>query len=718
MQTLRSLALAGALLAGSAALSGCQLLDQVRRAAGPAGPAVASVDATRLSFPALRDIPVADVRRVTLSNGLVVFLVEDRTLPTVGAQARIAAGTLLDPPRQVGLTRVAATVLRSGGAGDRDPDALNLALENVGASIEAGAGQDASFVSMRALTETLDEVLPLFADVVRRPRFDAQQVTLAKTQQRASIARRNDNPQGIANRELGRALYGAESPYAAQTEYWTIDAVNRQSLVNWHERHVHPAATTLAVWGDFDADAMVARLEAAFGSWEAPAGAEVPDVPESTAQFGRRILFVEKTDVNQSTVLVGHPGEILQSDPDYPAVVVMNEILGGGFSGRLLKTIRTDLGLAYAVFGGYSAGYRVPGLFSSGTFTKSESTVQAARAMLDVIEGMRTTAPSADELRLAKEAYLNSFVFNFENRTQVLGRRLTYEAYGYPADFLERLKDRVEAVTAADVQRVAQRYLHPDRAVLLVLGNPADFDEPLSALGTVETVDIAIPTAPPGGAAAPIADESAAREALGTVADALGGREAFAAIRTLRTESETQATIGGQALTIGGTTAVRLPETVRAEQRLPFGAVTVLLADGRAQIQSPGGVEDAPAVVVEQIRTQLYLSVPYLLARLDELTVAALPGGALQIRAPGIPTPFLLTLGDDGRPAEMRVTQLTAEGPSELVVRIEDYREAGGLIVPFRYIQQNAAGEVTGRTQLSAIDVNPALGAATFRLGE
>lgn len=695
-------------------LSGCSIIEKVRTAT-TAGPQIASVDASTLTFPELGAIPEANVQRVLLSNGIEVFLVEDRRLPLVGAQARIGVGSLNDPAAQVGLARVAASVLRSGGAGALDSDALNLALENVGASIEAGAGSDASFVSMNALTETADTVLPLFADVLLRPRFEADQVTLAKTQQKASIARRNDNPQGIANRKLSEALYGADSPYARSTEYWTIDAINRQSLVNWHAANVQPANLVLAVWGDFSSAEMITKLEDAFGAWRTPAGFSAPAKPMPAPEFGRRVLFVEKTDVNQSTVLIGHPGEIRQDDPDYPAVVVMNEILGGGFSGRMMRTIRTDLGLAYAVFGGYGAGYDAPSLFSAGTFTKSESTVQAARAMLDVIESMKTTPPSAEEMKLAKDAYLNSFVFNFEDRLSVLGRRLTYATYGYPEDFLEQLKTKVEAVTAQDVQRVAQRYLHPDRAVLLVLGNPADFDEPLESLGSVETLDIAIPTTPPGGATAGADDGAVGTDALGLVADAMGGRQAFAAIRTLRTESETQGMVAGQTVTIGGSTSIRLPANVRAEQRLPFGTVTVVLDGQNGQIVSPAGVEPAPLEVTEQVRTQLYLSLPYLLARLDQLTVTLQPGGHLKIQAPGIAAPFFMTLGDDGRPSEIRVTQVTAGGPVVVVVKMSDYRAVDGLVVPFSYDQSTAEGQPMGSTRLSNVEVNPNLPASTFR---
>ncbi|HEX9950212.1 MAG TPA: insulinase family protein, partial [Rubricoccaceae bacterium] len=215
-------------LALGAALSGCTGLGLVAPGPpglsdAPAAPVVAAVDARTLVFPALPPVAPPAIRRAELSNGLVVFLAEDHTLPLVQAVARIGAGGAQDPAAQVGLATITAETMRSGGAGALDPDALNLALESVGASVEAGAGRDATTVSMQSLSETLDTVLPLFADVLVRPRFDAGQVALAKAQQAAAIARRNDDPSAIARREFALALYGAESPYARIPQVWTVD---------------------------------------------------------------------------------------------------------------------------------------------------------------------------------------------------------------------------------------------------------------------------------------------------------------------------------------------------------------------------------------------------------------------------------------------------------------------------------------------------------------
>jgi zinc protease len=181
-------------------------------------------------------------------------------------------------------------------------------------------------------------------------------------------------------------------------------------------------------------------------------------------------------------------------DPDYFALTVMNQILGGGFTGRLFKNVRSRLGLAYSVFGRYSSSFDYPGMFYVGCQTKSGTTVQAIKAMQAEIEKITEAEVDDEELELAKDSYLNSFVFNFDSKGEVISRLMTYEYYGYPADFLQKTKDSVEKVTRADILRVARAHLRPETMQILVVGKSDDFDEPLSVLGDVQEIDVTIPT--------------------------------------------------------------------------------------------------------------------------------------------------------------------------------------------------------------------------------
>ncbi|WP_412061707.1 M16 family metallopeptidase [Rubrivirga sp. IMCC45206] len=704
-------------LALAVSVAGCASTGPVADRPMPDGPRVADYDVRDLEYPALRDVALPDIERVEFANGLTVFLVEDRALPLIEARALVATGSVFDPADEAGLAAVTASAMRTGGAGGRTPDEVNLALENVGATVEVFAGDDQTTAIASGLSDVfVSDILPIFADVLMAPAFDEEQVGLVKTQLRTAIASRNDDAQSIAQREMQQLLLGEDSPYARDVEYATLDAIDLDDVRAFHGRYVHPNATVMAVSGDFDADEMAATLRSTFAGWAR--GADAPAPPAQTFQSGPGLYFIPKDDVNQSTILIGHPGELRLDSPDYPAVLVMNEVLGGGFASRLFQTVRTDLGLAYAVFGRYAADYDRPGIFFSGTFTKSESTVQAAQAVREVIESMRTTAPTDQELSLAKASYLNSFVFNFDTKSEVLNRVLTYERYGYPTDYLQTLKDRVEAVTAADVQRVAQRYLKPDEAKVLVLGRAADFDQPLTALGTPVTIDISIPSGADDG---PAGDPVAGRAALRRAAEALGGADRFAALTAYQSTSSTDVAQGQMAgATIAGTTLVELPGRVRSTQQTPFGEITVVLNDGRGLLVLPGGQsQPAPPPVAASIRDQLFLDLPYLMARLDDLEAEALaPEDGLdrvRVRAPGLSAPITLVLGADGRPVRATTTQVGAEGPTEATVAFSDYRSVGGLMLPFRTVQSQG-GEVAQTTTVEAYDFSPTVAADAFDL--
>jgi zinc protease len=204
------------------------------------------------------------------------------------------------------------------------------------------------------------------------------------------------------------------------------------------------------------------------------------------------VYFVAKDDVTQSNVRLVHLGTT-RDNPDYFALEVMNEVFGGGFSARLFTNVRSKKGLAYSVGGGVGSGWDHPGAFSLGLDTKTGTTVAGIEALMEEIDNLHKTPATPEELSRAKDAILNSFIFRFDSRGKVLREKVLYEFYGYPVDFLERYRTAVEAVTAEDVGRVARKYVHKDKLAILVVGKDSGFDKPLSSLGPVTPVDIAIP---------------------------------------------------------------------------------------------------------------------------------------------------------------------------------------------------------------------------------
>jgi zinc protease len=448
-------------------------------------------DYAKLKYPKLRDIQVPQVERVTLANGMRLFLLEDHELPLVSISVRIRTGSMYETPEKVGLADITGEVMRTGGTTTKTGDQLDEELESIAASVETRIGLNSGSASMSVLKQDLDTGLAVLADVLMNPAFRQDKIELAKMQHRSMISRRNDDVGDIAGREYSKLIYGPESVYARQEEYATIDAISRDDLVAFHQKYYGPNNAMLAVWGDFDTKQMIEKIEKAFASWQ-KVDLDLPKAPQVEYEFRRTVNVIAKDDVNQSNIYLGHIGGLM-SDPDYFALIVMNRILGGGFTGRLFKNVRSREGLAYSVFGAYSANFEYPGEFYVGCQTKSESTVHAIRAMLKEVEKMQEAEVTDEELALAKDSFLNSFVFNFDTRGEVVNRLMTYEYFGYPADFLMKTKENVEKVTKADVLRVARKHLKPDKVQILAVGKPDDFGEPLSALGTVNEIDITIP---------------------------------------------------------------------------------------------------------------------------------------------------------------------------------------------------------------------------------
>ncbi|MBN2136501.1 MAG: insulinase family protein [Sedimentisphaerales bacterium] len=453
-----------------------------------------SSDYGKLKYPKLGTIEIPEVTRRTLPNGVRLFALEDHELPLITIFARIRTGSVYEPAGKIALASITGEVMRTGGTQAKTGDQLDEELEAMAASVETSIGLNSGSASLSAMKENFDQALEIFADVLMNPAFREDKIQLAKMQRRSAIARRNDNVRAVAGREFEKLIYGPQSIYARHAEYATIDNITRDDLVEFHSKFFAPNNMMIAVCGDFDTEQIVRKIEKAFENWK-KIDLNFPDIPKVAYDFNKTVNQIRKDDVNQSNIYLGHIGGLM-SDPDYFALVVMNKILGGGFTGRLFKNVRSRQGLAYSVFGAYSANYDFPGLFYVGCQTKSASTVHAIEAMIAEIEKIRQAEVTDEELALAKESFLNSFVFNFDTKGEIVNRLMTYEYFGYPADFLMKTKENVENITKADILRVAKKHLRPGSVRILAVGRPEDFDKPLSTLGPVNEIDITIPEPP------------------------------------------------------------------------------------------------------------------------------------------------------------------------------------------------------------------------------
>jgi len=640
-----------------------------------------------LKFPPLKEIPVPNVATYTLPNGMKLYLLEDHELPIVSGTVRVRTGNLFEPADKVGLASITGAVMRSGGTQNKTGDQLDEELENIAASVESDIGESSGSVSFSTLKENSDEVLGIFKDVLTQPEFRQEKIDLAKSEMRGGIARRNDDAHGVADREFASIVYGKDTPYGWQIEYATLDHIARADVVAFYRRYFFPANMLMAVWGDFSTAEMQAKLTKLFGSWnyEQP---KVPPFPavRVTAQPG--IYLAKKDDVTQTFFIEGHLGGRLD-DKDLPALEVMGEILGGGFQSRLVQRVRTQLGLAYEISADWGADYDHPGLFEIGGSTKSASTADTLKAIQEQVERIRSSEVTGDELETARQSALNSLVFAFDTNTKTLGRLLNYEYYGYPKDFIDRYQKGLEAVTRADVLRVARERLHLADLTIVAVGKADEFRKSLATLGLpVSSIDLTIPEAKPEAPSKSVAgDPAKGRQLLQRAQQAVGGAEKLAAVKDMLEIAELHVDPSFGGLTIKRTDRWVAPSDFREDSELPFGIVSTY-GDGKTGwMASPQGQMPLPPAQVKPMQDKLLrLYFPMLLSdRLAGRTVNWVGEGTLEIsNGQGI-TVRLFVDEKTGMPAKVEYDSTAPNGPASTIDETYDsFEDVDGIKVPKR----------------------------------
>ena len=670
-------------------------------ASKPAASALPQV--SNLKFPPLREVKIPDITTFTLPNGMRVYMLENHELPVVSGNVTVRTGNLFDPADKVGLAGMTGTVMRSGGTKARTGEQIDELLENMAASVETGIGETSGSVSFNALRENTDEVLEIFKDVMTNPEFRQDKIDLAKTQTKSSIARRNDDANGISDREFASIVYGRKNAYGWDMTYEHVDNIKREDLVQFYNRYFFPANIMLAVYGDFKTDEMRAKLEKLFAGWTVKQP-PVPPFPAVQRQADAPGIYqATKTDVTQTFFDLGHVGGILR-DKDYPALSIMSDILGGGFSSRLFTEVRTRKGLAYNVGGGWGANYGHPGLFRIGGSTKSASTVDALQSIRQEVDKIRTTEVTEQELETAKQSVLNSFVFSFDHPRKILNRYVVYEYWGYPKDFIFQYQKAVHDVTKADVLRVAKEHLAPERFTVVAVGNPKEFGKPLSAVGPVKELDIELPQPGRQTTKADPASMKRGQEILSKIQQALGGADKLAAVKDSTVVSEaTIAAPQAAGMKVQTTGEWVAPNVMRQTQVLPIGKIIAVWSGKEGWLVTPQGTMAMPPPVQKQMMGELF-RVPFRLygSISDETrTVNAVGENAIEISEKGGESVRVDVDPQTGLPARLTYQSIGMQGaPQQVSATYSDWREVGGVKVPHKVVveqggQKFAEGTVT-----------------------
>ena len=667
-----------------------------------------------LKYPTLKPIHIPDVATFTLPNGIKLYLLENHELPVVRGSALVRTGNLFDPPDKVGLAGITGTVMRSGGTQGKTGDQLDEQLENIAASVETSIDESFGQASFSCLKENTDEVIGIFHDVLTAPAFRQDKLDLAKTETRSGISRRNDDPHGILEREFNDIVYGKDTPYGWREEYATIDKISRDDLVRFHQRYFFPANVMLAVIGDFSAADMKAKLEKRFSDWTVQQP-PVPPFPPVTNKPQPGIFLATKTDVTQSFIALGHLGGEFR-DKDYPALGVMADILGGGFQSRLLQRVRTKLGYAYAVSAFWGANYDHPGIFQVSSSTKSATTVDTIKVIEEEIEKIRTSEVTQQELESAKQTVANSFVFNFDTMSKTLNRMLRYDYYGYPRDFIHQYQHAIEAVTRADVLRVAREHLQAKNLTIVAVGNPQEFGKPLATLGLpVASIDLTLPE-PPGAAKAetPKADAASierGKRLLQQAQQAAGGADKLAAIQDVTEVVALNMASMPPDMKIKQTNLWVAPDSFRQESQLPFGRV-VVYSDGKSGwMSTPQGVRPLPGAQLKQVREELFRNYFRLLLsdRDTDRTVTSPEDSVVEIMDKDGNSVRLYIDAKTSLPAKEIYSAEQPEAQAGSMEEIfEDFQQAGDLRVP-KKVTVNQNGKKFAELTIEEFKLNSGL---------
>ncbi len=679
----------------------------------------------QIVYPPLPAVELPQSERHVLDNGLVVFLIEDHELPLVSVRALIRTGSRWESADKVGLTALAGDMLRSGGTQKTPSDALDDYLEDKAASIETSSGVSSGNASMSCLREDFAELLGVFAEVLRYPAFEEEKLVVAKNQMVTGIARQNDDASDILGREYRQLIYDEDSPYARDTTYATIGAVSRDDLVAWHAKSFQPNRMILGLVGDFDKKEALAWVTEAFGSW--PAGEPVTDPKvEVGEKADAGLYFVEKNDITQSYIRIGHQG-ILRDNPDYYAVEVLNQVFGGSFASRLFNNVRSKKGLAYNVYGLVSSRWDYPGMFFMSMSTKTETTAAGIDALLEEAQKLKTAPPSAEEVEKAKAAILNSFVFNSDSTAEILGQQLAFEYYGYPLDWLERYRQGIEVVAAKDVAAAASKHIRPEEFVILVVGPSEGQDKPLSDYGTVRTVDITIPEPQAPSIAVTESGERRGSELIAKAVAAIGGAERLASLQSLDITAAISLTTPQGEMQASVRTLLALPDRLRFEIQLPIGTMVQALNGTSGFVQTPqrtGPMLDDMRLDLERaLRRRL----PVLLRQHGAEGFVAVAEGTEEVDSTVVEKVHVkiaddtVTLGVD--PESGRVLVVSYRGknmmgtPGQIRQVSTDFRQVNGLSLAFK-TETSFDGEPMQSSEAQSIMVDGAIDEALFVIPE
>jgi zinc protease len=421
-----------------------------------------------------------------LANGLEVIHVPHAVQPIANLTLYLRVGGADDPAERAGRAAMAATLLTKGTT-TRTAEQIAESIEGIGGSLRAFADADFLTVTSTVLAENLPLAFELAADVVRRPTFPADEFALVRQRTLSGLRAQLGDPGEIARRRFVREVYGEEHPYGTSPTPGSVEGIAREELVALHGREFRPDAAVLVVAGAVDAGQARALAEQHFGDWQpgATARAALPAVGQPGPT---RIALVHRPGSVQATIRIGHLGT-RADEPDYFPLEVMNRVLGGGFTSRLMQRLRDEKGWAYGAGSGFTRPRDV-GVFSATTEVRTEVADSAVTEILAQLRTLREQPMDEAEMRAAVSYLVGSFPLGIETAGQIAGQIARARLIGRPLEHITEYRERIQGVSPQDVTRAARRHVDPDGAVVVVVGDAVQLLPMLSGIAPIVLYDV------------------------------------------------------------------------------------------------------------------------------------------------------------------------------------------------------------------------------------
>ncbi len=417
--------------------------------------------------------PAAKDFRKTLASGVPVYMAPSAEFPLVNIVFSFKGGSYLDPADKVGLAEMTGAMIRRGGTASVPASELDEKFDFLAAQVGTNSGAMFSSASLNCLKSNLPEAFGLFMDMLRNPGFQEDKIKVYLGEQLEGMKQRNDDANPIMGREWSALMYGREHFEARQPTKASLESVSSSDMRAFAQRVYQPGNLIIGVTGDFEPAAMTAMLDKAFEGWAK--GEKMPDPPAPTAAFKAGLYHVEK-DIPQGKVNIGIRG-LKRDDPDYFAVTMMNDVLGGGgFTSRITNRVRSDEGLAYRAGSRFSLPVYYPGVFAASFDSKNRTCALATKIIFEEVAKIRDAKVTAEELDTAKKGAIETFPRTFESKPAMLNVFINDEWTGRDPNYWRSFRDKVTAVTADDVNRVAKKYLVPENMAVMVVGKWSEIE--------------------------------------------------------------------------------------------------------------------------------------------------------------------------------------------------------------------------------------------------